>query len=197
MSHQPHQPPKTFKFPETVYGKRKRSFQYHWFEKYPWLDYDVEEDSVTCVFCKRQKSNLLSEICKEETFLKTGYKNWKKATEKFDKHQHSKCHKSVLTYEVIVSQCRDALEMIDENQKKRRELNRRIFLTILETLQYLARQGLAVRGDDDNESNFIQLLRLQSKKFPELTDWLLKKTERYTSSKSKPMFFALLSTKRK
>ena len=45
--------------------------------------------------------------------------------------------------------------MIDENQKKPRELNWRIFFAILETLQYLKRQGLAVRGDDDGESNFI------------------------------------------
>ena len=72
MNYQPHQVPKTFKFTETVYGKQKRSLQHHCFEKYPWLDYDVEEDSVTCVFCKRQNSNLLSERCKEETFLKTG-----------------------------------------------------------------------------------------------------------------------------
>ena len=82
---------------------------------------------------------------------------------------------------MIVPQCRNALEMIDENEKKHRELNRRIFLTLLETWQYLTRQGLAVRGCDDNESNFIQLLGLQSKAFPELTDWLSEKTERYTS----------------
>ena len=82
---------------------------------------------------------------------------------------------------MIVPQCRNALEMIDENEKKHMELNRRIFLTLLETWLYLARQGLAVRGYDDNESNFIQLLRLQSKTFPELTDWLSEKTERYTS----------------
>ena len=62
--------------------------------------------------------------------------------------------------------------MIDENEKKRTELNRRIFLGILETLQYLTREGLAVQGDDGDKSNFIQLLRLQSKTFPELTDWL-------------------------
>ena len=71
--------------------------------------------------------------------------------------------------------------MIDENEKKHRELNRRIFLTLLETWQYLTRQGLTVRGYDDNESSFIQLLRLQSKTFPELTDWLSEKTERYSS----------------
>ena len=42
-----------------------------------------------------------------------------------------------LTYDVIVPQCRN--EMIDENEKKHRELNRSIFLTILETLEYLTR----------------------------------------------------------
>ena len=63
-------------------------------------------------------------------------------------------------------------EMSNENEKKHRELNWRTFLTILETLQYLARQGLAVQGENDDESNFIQFLRLQSKKFPELTDRL-------------------------
>ena len=72
LNYQPHQPPKTFKFPETIYGKQKRSFQHHWFEEYPWLDYDVDKDSVTCIFCKRQnsRSNLCLEKCKEETFLK-------------------------------------------------------------------------------------------------------------------------------
>ena len=35
MNYQPHQPPKTLKLPVTVYGKQKRSFQHHWFEKYP------------------------------------------------------------------------------------------------------------------------------------------------------------------
>ena len=30
-SYQPYQPPKTFKFPEIIYVKQKRSFQHHWF----------------------------------------------------------------------------------------------------------------------------------------------------------------------
>ena len=45
----------------------------------------------------------------------------------------------------------------------------------------MAQQELDARGDDDGESNFIQLMRLQSKTFPEPTDWLSKKTEIYTS----------------
>ena len=76
------------------------------------MNYDVEKDSKTCFFCQRQNPNLVSERCNEEAFLKAGYKNWKKATEKFDKHQQSKYPKSALTYEVIVQQCRNTLEMI-------------------------------------------------------------------------------------
>ena len=73
--------------------------------------------------------------------------------------------------------------MIDENEKKYRELNRRIFLTILETL----------RGDDDDESNFFQFLRLQSKTFPELSDWLSKKTEIYTRHDAQNEIINLMS----
>ena len=82
---------------------------------------------------------------------------------------------------MIVPQCQNSLQMIDENEKKRRELNWYNFLTILETFQYLARQGLTVRGNDDYESNLIELLRLQLQKFPELKDLLSEMPERYAS----------------
>ena len=154
MNYQLYQPLETFNFPESVYGKQKHSFQHHWFEKYPWLNYDVEEVSVIYIFCKRQNTNSLSERCKEETFLKTGYKNWKMPLKR--------------------------LARISSRIKQHREISRCIFPTIPETLQYLARQGLGVRSDDDNESNFIQLLRLQSKTFLELIDWLSKQTKRCT-----------------
>ena len=80
---------------------------------------------------------------------------------------------------MIVPQCGDASEMIDANEKKRRDLNWRIFLTILEILQFLARQGYTLRGDDDEESRFIQLPKLGSKLFPELTDWLSRRSEKF------------------
>ena len=55
-------------------------------------------------------------------------------------------------------------------------------LKIIECLQFLGRQGLALRGEDNNEnSNFIQLLKLRSKDFPELSNWMLKKTDKYLS----------------
>ena len=59
----------------------------------------------------------------------------------------------------------------------------------------MAQQELDARGDDDGESNFIQLMRLQSKTFPEPTDWLSKKTEIYTSYDVQNEIVNLMSNK--
>ena len=111
VNYQPHQPPKTFKFPETIYGEQKRSFQHHWKSSHGW-SMMLKKIQWLVFFASDKKSNLLSERCKKESFLKTGYKKWKKDTEKFDKHQQSKCHKSAFIYEVIVPQCRNALKWV-------------------------------------------------------------------------------------
>ena len=71
--------------------------------------------------------------------------------------------------------------MANEKEKANMELNRRCFIEILDTLHYLGRQGLAIRGDDDEESNFIQYLKKRSKSVPELKNWLEKKQDKFTS----------------
>lgn len=43
---------------------------------------------------------------------------------------------------------------------------------IFTTVKYLCRQGLAIRGHEDVNSNFLQLLELRKKDVPELKDWL-------------------------
>ena len=84
----------SYVFPETVFGKQKRSCKHDWFKRFPWLDYNAFDDSVTCYLCKRQSNqvNLKTERCKENAFLEKGFKSWKKALEKFEKHQSSQCH---------------------------------------------------------------------------------------------------------
>ena len=47
---------------------------------------------------------------------------------------------------------------------------------IVETLQFLARQGLALCGDNsDDDSNFMQTLKLHAKDILQLTDWMKQK----------------------
>ena len=53
----PHQP-RAFHFPKREFGKKsavRRSFQTAWFDKWPWLHYREENDSVSCYTCLKAK----------------------------------------------------------------------------------------------------------------------------------------------
>ena len=87
-----------------------------------------------------------------------------------------------MTYEVIVPQCGDVTEMQNESTASQMALNRRCLEKIVETLQFLARQGLALRGDNsDDDSSFIQTLKLRAKDIPQLTDWMKRKQNKFMS----------------
>ena len=50
---------------------------------------------------------------------------------------------------------------------KEKEENRKMFLKILSSIRYLARQGLPLRGDgDEQDGNFLQLLKLKGEDDP-------------------------------
>ena len=78
----------------------------------------------------------------KNAFLEKGFKNWKKALDKFEKHQSSQCCRAASTYEILIPQCSDAAEFFDNKEKETREFNRRCFMAISHCIQYLARQGI-------------------------------------------------------
>ena len=72
-------------------------------------------------------------------------------------------------------------ELLSQEHREEKAANRRMFVRILQNIRFLARQGMPLRGDvDDADSNFIQLLRLQSMNCPEMKTWLERKTDKYT-----------------
>ena len=61
-------------------------------------------------------------------------------------------------------------------------MNKQCFLKVLSNVAFLAWQGVAFRGDgDEANSNFVKLLQLHGMDDPRINDWVLKKTNRYTS----------------
>ena len=94
----------------------------------------------------------------------------------------SECHKIAIDYETNLSRtCGNVWEMSSDAAEKTMESNRICFIKVIECLQYLARQGQAMQGDTDDESNFIQLLKLRGKDQPLLLKWLQRKEDRCTS----------------
>ena len=69
------------------------------------------------------------------------------------------CLKTAVGFEVPSKSCRDIVEMTEENIISTRLKQRKYFLNVIRSVQYLARQGLPLQGNGE-DGNFKQLLML-------------------------------------
>ena len=127
------QPGPDYLFPMKQFGKKKRSCQVSWFKNFSWLHYSKEKYfcifvyfcKVFCIFSIRHKGKLTAEHNMVEAYIIKGFNNWKKALEAFVDHQQSKAHRAATTYESVMPQCGDVLEITvnDLNNKRLAERN--------------------------------------------------------------------------
>lgn len=172
--------PKNITFPKTLFGNKERSFNTSWYFKFPWIHYDVTSDAVFCFTCmkahKKGYKTLSANV--DPAFLTRGFRNWKKAGERFLEHENSVCHKEFNSLLEFQETNIDIEEQLSEQKLAEKAVNRQMFLTILRNIQFLGRQGLAFRGNSD-EGNFDQLLKLSAKVDPRLSKWLERKRNKY------------------
>uniref|UniRef100_UPI00358EF41D zinc finger MYM-type protein 1-like isoform X2 n=1 Tax=Myxine glutinosa TaxID=7769 RepID=UPI00358EF41D len=168
-------------FPHRKFGKQKRAFQSSWFKRFPWLHYSECTDHVLCYLC--MKSPLVGCSKKDERFIKKGFCNWKKGLERFNEHQKSARHRIAVQEAFLPSQCGDIGENLSQVHQTDKRENRKIFLEILRNTRYLARQGLPLRGDDndDEDGNLFQLIKLRGQTDDHVQGWLKKGSIKYLS----------------
>jgi hypothetical protein len=114
------------------------------------------------MLCIRHKAKLTAEHNLDEAYITKGFSNWKKAPKVFTDHQQCKVHIAALTYESVVPHCGDVLEMTLNELQKKRHSERKYLLKVMDCIRYLARQGIAFRGNDGND-NLTQLFKLLCK----------------------------------
>ena len=152
--------------------------------RFPWLHYVVDGDKVLCFTCKKahDEKKLLAHNA-EPSFIQKGYTNWKDATNNFRKHEQSKCHADAVLKTVTAPKTMpDVGEMLWSQHAKEKAECRQCLLKIIGNVKFLARQGLALRGDGKEEgSNFTQLLELRAIDNPVLSHWVQRSTDKYTS----------------
>ena len=191
VGEKPNQPSR-FPFPKREFGKKtivKRAFQQQWFHHWPWIHYDEVNDVAFCHTCVTAvRSKKLKNVSNNGnlTFIHRGYANWKDASGKtgaFCKHESSSLHKQAV--EVIYTLPRTTLdvgELLSAVHASEKESNRKYLLKVSQTVKYLARQGLALRGDGNEiDSNFSQLLLLRANDDPKIHEYLAKRTDKYNS----------------
>ena len=182
--------PIKYNFPKRAFGvkeKTHRSFQAQWFQKWSWIHYDEGRDIVFCSICvKAARSNKLkaAKTC-DVSFISRGYCNWKDATgEKggFCRHEASGCHKAAVVAVVTLPKTTgDIGELLSSAHAKEKASNQKNLMTAARCLRFMARQGLAIRGDgDEMDSNFHQLLILKGFDDVTIHALLAKKQDKYT-----------------
>ena len=100
------------------------------------------------------KQQLRVSTKRDDAFIEGGYKNW-------EQQEASECHREAIEVTELARKCADIGETLSAYHSEEKFKNRQIFLTILRNIRFLARQALALRGSIEEESNFIQLLKLE------------------------------------
>lgn len=185
IQEQPHQPKDTsFMQSYTVQSKTGKfvlTVQQHWFKTYTWLHCDLNTGNVFCHTCiKAMKNGLVKLDSSHETnFLVEGYSNWKKALEKFKKHQSSDLHR-MCALKLLDSRQESVLNHLNKHVSQEQFNARVALLKIITSLRYLATEGSALRGKQHDGGKFMNLLHLRSEDSDKLHRFLQRKTT-YTS----------------
>ena len=86
---------------------------------------------------------------------------------------------------------KDIGELLSEAHSKD---NRECLLKILSSVGFLARQGLALRGDgDESDNNYIQLLQLRDEDDPKVLECMKRRNEKYTCSDSQDEMLKIMA----
>ncbi|XP_072010692.1 zinc finger MYM-type protein 1-like [Engystomops pustulosus] len=183
--------PKLAQFPFEQYGQRKRSFQYHWFEKHSWLEYSVEQNAAFCFPC-RQFGHQQKRYNKDALLSHGGFKNWKRALDSFKEHELSTSHisstqgwcafKDYQKHGSIV----DQLNIASESQIRER---RDYMARLIGIVQFFGRSGIPFHGHDEtdgslNKGNFLECLNLLKTFDPFLQNYSPPNNATYTSPSS-------------
>ena len=95
----------------------------------------------------------------------------------------SDCHQETIDREFkLKTELKDLGELLSTQHKETKSKNRQNFIKFIDEIQYLARQGIPLRGDgEEKDSNLCQVLAFKTKKNPELNEWLQQKTNKYVA----------------
>ncbi|CAH1722585.1 zinc finger MYM-type protein 1-like [Aphis gossypii] len=162
-----------------------RKFCTQWYKSYKWLEYSPEKDAVFCFFCRAFDLSGRA----EESFTINGFNKWSKASTCLPKHERSVPHKEAMVK--LAGFKHSSVEgsittKIDKHHNMIVLKNISYLKDILETLLFCARQGIGIRGHNEqdhsllnNRGNFIELLHLRAKDNDIIKQYFIDKERRF------------------
>ncbi len=178
ISSGPHEKPvqrSSGRFPSTLLGTKKRSFNPDWFKTYSWLEYSVERDAGFCFPCRHFG---VGSGRAEHTFTKEGFRDWKHATGKEGILQgHASCFAHIQAtrswhdYKQNQEHGTSVADRLGSARNEQIRLNRHYLQSVAEVILLCSRLEIALRGHDEsnsslNKGNFRELLEVVAKHDP-------------------------------
>ena len=141
-------------YPTRMFGNESftRTFNTNWYQKYPWISYEVQEDQCVCFSCR--------EFENDDSFV---FNNWKKP-EKLSKHGKSRKHITSMTK--WAKKNTSVLKQLDSAHKQLVLSNRKYLQVIIECLMFTAQQNVAIRGHEEDRKNIWEVSDINRRKFP-------------------------------
>ena len=158
-----------------------RKIQPSWYNKFPWISVCTSTYRIYCSLCRNAKHNNLLVLCKKHTspFVDEGFSNWRKAIQRFSEHEKSEMHKESTVKLSAMNSSINIASQLNSQLESDQKFHREMFLIVLSSVRYLARQGLPLRSHLESGSSFegilYQLLLLRSTDFSGLKSWLQKR----------------------
>ena len=172
-SDKPMQP--VIKYPPTMFGQVKRSFQKKWYEQFSWLEYSIRLNAAFCFACR-----FFIPSSPDPTYTSVRFKDWKHATGQkgiLKNHSTGKSHTQAMAawkeYETRSKTGESVACQLDRMGSKIISDNRKYVLAVMESVLYCAQEGIALRGHDEshdslNPGHFRSLMTLLSRHSPEV-----------------------------
>lgn len=131
--------------------------------------YDEKTNKVFCSVCMQAYKYLqikrpitgFSDDLSYSTFVISGFYNFKKGIERFNNHEKCNVHRHAVT-SIHSTKQESVLSMVSTQSGQARKDARFCLTKIFEIIRFLTIQGLPLRGHNEQNSNFIQLLYLRS-----------------------------------
>lgn len=184
-------------------NSQKRRFQPKWMQEFPWIRYSVSADGIFCAPCL-----LFSSARFNSEFVTAPFRDWKNAvgTARGTLNRHSssqnhiQCQERAIAFIAVMEKrklsIKSQLSSVYDNQVQK---NAKALVAIVDIIQYLVRQGLALRGHTWNKEtkreggNFSTMVDFVAKYSPELSSHLTSsaRNARYLSPRIQNEFISI------
>lgn len=162
--------------PQPVQYKEKaqRRLRDKWLTSYSWLN--INNGKAFCKVCQSCESRKLLTFStkKEKAFLSEGFTNFKKGPRSSELMKSRGVTEAVSKY-ASYERGTNVVQTLSDQKAKDMVQARDALLSVISSLWLLARQGMAIRGHEDFDSNFMQLVMLRAGDNEALAGWMKRK----------------------